>query len=178
MTNRIKGFFSKNPAAWQFAKYTIFSLAAGLAEIIIFMILNYFLPKNGINKPISWFIFLYPTAAGGLGALIAFVVSSVIGQALKFITNFKKTFKSTNNILLSAIGFAIMAIIIVVGLNLYVGGILNAALCKVITNPDAAGAIAKTTCQVTGFLLAFPVNKFVLMRNKVSDEKQSQSKMV
>lgn len=169
MINRMKNFFSKNPTAWQFAKYTIFSVSAGLIEVGIFMLLNYLLPKNGINRPINWFLFVYPTAAGGLGALIAFVVSSVIGQALKFITNFKKTFKYTNNILLSAIGFAIMAIIVVVGLNLYVGGILNTALCKVISNADIAGMIAKIICQVTGFLLVFPVNKFLLMRTKKAD---------
>jgi putative flippase GtrA len=138
------------------------------------MLLNYVLPKNGINKEISWFIFVYPTEAGGLGALIAFVISSVIGQALKFITNFKKTFKSTNNILLSAIGFAVMAVIIVVGLNLYVGGLLNTALCKVIPNADLAGTIAKAVCQMAGFLLAFPVNKFILMRNKPADKEQTQ----
>ncbi|NCA66972.1 MAG: hypothetical protein EOM87_02795 [Clostridia bacterium] len=169
MYKRIKDFFSRNATAWQFAKYTIFSVAAGIIEVVLFMILNYFLPKNGINQPVSWFIFVYPSLAGGLGALIAFVVSSVVGQALKFITNFKKTFKSTNNIMLSAIGFGVMAIIIVVGLNLYVGGILNTALCKVIPNADIAGAIAKISCQITGFLLAFPVNKFILMRNKTDN---------
>lgn len=166
MHKKIKDFFARNPNAWQFAKYTIFSVMSGWIEIVIFVLLNYFLPQQGINKPISWFIFVYPTSAGGLGALIAFVVSSVVGQALKFITNFKKTFKSTNNMLLSAIGFAVLSIIIVVGLNLYVGGVLNIALCKVINNADVAGAIAKIIAQMTGFFLAFPVNKFILMRTK------------
>lgn len=163
---KVKEFFSKNPTAWQFAKYTIFSLTAGVSELIIFVVLNYILPHKGINRPLEWFVFVYPTAAGGIGAFIAFVVSSVIGQALKFITNFKKTFKSTNNILISAIGFAIMSIIIVVGLNLYVGGLLNKELCKVIDNADIAGLIAKIIAQVTGFLLTFPVNKYILMRKK------------
>ena len=53
-----------------------------------------------------------------------------------------------------------------VGLNLYVGGLLNKELCKVIANADIAGLIAKTIAQVTGFLLIFPVNKFILMRRK------------
>lgn len=163
---RAKEFFSKNPTAWEFAKYTIFSVTAGLLELIIFVVLNYILPHNGINSPLVWFVFVYPTAAGGIGAFIAFVVSSVIGQALKFITNFKKTFKSTNNIMISAIGFSIMAIIIVVGLNLYVGGLLNKELCKVIDNADIAGVIAKLIAQVAGFLLIFPVNKYILMRKK------------
>lgn len=171
MHKRINDFFARNPTAWQFAKYTIFSLISGLTEIGIFVLLNYFLPQNGIDKPISWFVFVYPAAAGGLGALIAFVVSSTIGQALKFIINFKKTFKSTNNIYISAIGFAVMAIITVVGLNLYVGGILNTALCKIIPNADVAGAIAKVVSQVTGFLMTFPINKFILMRSKSSAEK-------
>lgn len=166
MTKKIRGFFANNPSALQFAKYTIFSLAGGITELIIFAVLNYILPRNGINSPMNWFIFVYPTAAGGLGAFIAFVVSAVIGQALKFITNFKKTFKSTNNIFLSAIGFAIVSIIIIVGLNLYVGGLLNNELCKIISNTKIAGIIAKLIAQVTGFLLVFPVNKFILMRKK------------
>lgn len=167
---KIKEFFSKNPTAWEFAKYTIFSLLAGWLELGIFALLNYLLPHNGINRPINWFVFVYPTAAGGLGAFIAFVVSSTIGQAMKFITNFTKTFKSTNNMLLSAVGFAVMAVIIVVGLNLYVGGLLNKELCKVIANADLAGLIAKAIVQTTGFLLVYPVNKFVLMRKKSKTE--------
>lgn len=167
MIKKIKDYFANNPTALQFAKYTIFSLAGGITELIIFAVLNYFLPRNGINSPMNWFIFVYPTAAGGLGAFIAFVVSAVIGQAIKFFTNFKKTFKSTNNIFLSAIGFAILSVIIVVGLNLYVGGLLNNELCKVIPNAKIAGVLAKLIAQVAGFLLIFPVNKFILMRKKV-----------
>lgn len=174
MIKKLKGFMHNNPSAWEFAKYTIFSLASGLFEVGIFALLNYILPAKGINKPVHWFIFDYPMAAGGLGAMIAFVVSAIIGQSLKFITNFTQTFKSTNNMLISAIGFAIMAIIIVVGLNMYLGGILNTALCKVIPNSDIAGALSKAICQVAGFLLSFPVNKYVLMHNK--DNKAARSK--
>jgi len=163
---KIKEFFAKKPAAWEFAKYTFFSVTAGWLELLIFVVLNYILPRQGVNKSVEWFIFVYPTAAGGMGALIAFIASSVIGQALKFLTNFTQTFKSTNNMLLSAIGFAVMAIIIIVGLNFYVGGLLNTELCKVIDNADVAGLIAKTIVQVAGFLLIYPVNKFVLMRKK------------
>lgn len=166
---KLKEFFAQNPTAWEFAKYTFFSLSAGLLELLIFVALNYILPRQGVNQPINWFIFVYPTVAGGLGALIAFIASSVIGQLLKFLTNFKKTFKSTNNMLLSAIGFAIMAVIIVVGLNFYVGGLLNKELCKIIDSADVAGLIAKAIVQVAGFLLIFPINKFVLMRKKPSD---------
>ncbi len=149
-----------------------FSVLAGWIELGVFSLLNYVLPNNGINKPLNWFVFVYPTEAGGLGAFIAFVVSSVIGQALKFITNFKKTFKSTNNIVLSAVGFAIMAVIIVVGLNMYVGGLLNNALCKVIANADAAGFLAKLIVQMSGFFVIYPINKFVLMRR---DKSQTQT---
>ncbi|NLO64705.1 MAG: hypothetical protein GX095_05665 [Clostridiales bacterium] len=169
---KIKEFFKKNPTAWEFAKYTIFSVLAGWIELSVFSLLNYVLPNNGINKPLNWFVFVYPTEAGGLGAFIAFVVSSVIGQALKFITNFKKTFKSTNNIVLSAVGFAIMAVIIVVGLNMYVGGLLNNALCKVIANADAVGFLAKLIVQMSGFFVIYPINKFVLMRR---DKSQTQT---
>lgn len=160
------GFAEKHKTVWQFIKYTLFSLIAGVSEIGTFLLLNYLLPAKGINSPVKWFIFSYPTQAGGLGALIAFLVSSVVGQSISFITNFKKTFASTNNVFLSAIGFAVMAIFIIVVIHTYIGGLLNTALCKVIANNDIAGAIAKMTCQVSGFLLAFPINKFVIMRHK------------
>lgn len=166
MEKQENNFMEKHKTIWQFIKYTLFSLIAGVLEIGSFVLLNYLLPAKGVNKAISWFIFSYPTETGGLGALIAFLVSSVIGQTVAFITNFKKTFASTNNVFLSAIGFAIMAIFIIVVIHTYIGGLLNTALCNVIPNSDIAGAIAKIICQVSGFLLAFPINKFILMRHK------------
>ncbi len=168
--SKIKEFFAARPTLWEFAKYSFFSTSAGLLELLVFALLNYFLPRYGVNQPVNWLIFVYPADAGGMGALLAFIVSSVFGQALKFITNFTQTFKSTNNMLLSAVGFAVMAIIVVVGLNFYVGGLLNAQLCKVMDNTDSAGLVAKAIVQVTGFALVYPINKFVLMRKKPASE--------
>ena len=79
---RVKEFFSKNPTAWEFAKYTIFSVIGGLLELVVFMILNLFAAKR-YKQAINWFIFVY--LKGRTGRFIAFIVSSVIGQAMKFI---------------------------------------------------------------------------------------------
>lgn len=164
MNKKVEKFFQNNATAWQFVKYTIFCGIAGVTETVLFMVLNYILPAKGINAPVQWFIFSYPTETGGQGALIAFVISSVVGQALTFITNFKKTFQSTNNVWVSAVGFLILALVTIIGLHTYLGGVLYTALGKVISNNDVAGVIAKVVCQFSGFLLAFPINKYVIMR--------------
>ncbi len=173
MSKEVTNFADKHKTVWQFIKYTLFSLIAGVSETATFLLLNYILPAKGINSTVNWFIFSYPMQAGGLGALIAFLVSSVIGQTISFITNFNNTFATTNNIFISAIGFAVMAIFIIVVIQTYIGGILKTALCKVIENNATAGVIAKIICQVSGFLLAFPINKFVIMRHKKPSETQA-----
>ncbi len=174
MKEKIKTLLAKNANLTQFIKYTLFSLIAGLTETILFVVLNYILPAKGINRHITWFIFDYPTQAGGLGALIAFATSAVVGQTVAFITNFKKTFESTNNVFLSAFGYLILALVTIIGIHTYLGGLLNSALCKIIPNTDIAGTLAKVTCQFSGFLLAFPVNKFILMRKKVTPDSLQQ----
>lgn len=166
MKEKIKALFAKYPNIGQFIKYTLFSLIAGLSETVLFVVLNYILPASGRNKSVTWFIFDYPHEAGGQGALIAFATSAIVGQSLMFITNFKKTFNSTNNVYLSALGFVVLALIVIIGIHTYLGGLLNTALNNVIPNADIAGALAKITCQLTGFFFAFPINKYILMRNK------------
>ena len=42
---KIKEFFKKNPTAWEFAKYTIFSVLAGWIELSVFSLLNYVLAQ-------------------------------------------------------------------------------------------------------------------------------------
>ncbi|MGI6213794.1 MAG: hypothetical protein ACOYIQ_04530 [Christensenellales bacterium] len=168
MREKIKQLSQNNPAAWQFIKYSFFCGLAGITETVLFVLLNYLLPANGVNASFEWFIFSYPSEAGGVGALIAFVCSSVAGQTLAFITNFKNTFQSTNNVWLSAVGFVILALLTIIGIHTYLGGVLNTALCKAIPNPAIAGAIAKISCQISSFLLSFPINKYILMRRKPS----------
>ena len=178
MYTKLKNYFKANPAAMQFAMYTFFCVTAGLLETAIFMVLNYILPAKGINAPVKWFIFSYPTEAGGQGAFIAFLASAIIGQALKFITNFKKTFKSTTNIWASALGFAILSIVIIVVIHTYLGGVLNTALCKIFANTELAGTIAKLICQFLGYLVTFPVNKYVLMRVSGQDEPTAEEEAI
>lgn len=166
MVTKIKTYLNEHKAIMQFVKFTLISMIAGLSEIVSFLILSNLLPKVGVNSAVNWFVFEYSAAAGGLGALIAFLISAIIGQVISFVVNFKKTFHSTNNIVLSAVGYAIMAILIIVGLNTYIGGLLNNALCRVIPNQGLASFIAKSICQFSSFIIVFPMNKFVIMREK------------
>jgi putative flippase GtrA len=174
MIKKLKEYLKTHETVLQFVKFTLFSMIAGISETVVFLVLNWALPASGVNAPVKWFVFDYPTAAGGQGAMIAFIVSAFVGMGLSFIINFKKTFYSTNNIVVSAVGYAIMSVLIIVGLNTYVGGLLNEALCRVIPNTDVAGFIAKMICQFSSFLIVFPMNKFVIMRKK-KPEKEAET---
>ena len=99
-------------------------------------------------------------------------MAAVIGASLAGLKSMTATSGPGFSLKQENLGFAIMAVIIVVGLNMYVGGLLNNALCKVIANADAAGFLAKLIVQMSGFFVIYPINKFVLMRR---DKSQTQT---
>jgi len=175
MVQKLKAYFAEHEAVLQFVKFTLISMIAGASETVSFLILSNVLPAVGVNSEINWFVFRYAASAGGLGALIAFLVSATIGQVISFVVNFKKNFNSTNNVVASAIGYAVMAILIIVGLNTYVGGLLNDALCNVIPNNALASFLAKVVCMMASFFIVFPMNKFVIMRNDGKKKSEDNS---
>jgi len=172
MIQKLKHYLNTHETVMQLVKFALFSMLAGVAETAAFLILNWALPASGVNSPVKWFVFDYPTATGGLGSMIAFLISAVIGNGISFIINFKKTFYSTSNIVVSAIGYAVMMVMIIVGLNTYVGGLLSNALSRVIENTKFAAFIAKMICQFSCFFIVFPMNKFVIMRKKKPDKSE------
>ena len=64
---RVKDFFSKNPTAWEFAKYTIFSVIGGLLELVVFMILNSVLPQKRYKQAHKLVYLCVPCRSGRTG---------------------------------------------------------------------------------------------------------------
>ncbi|MDE5618684.1 MAG: GtrA family protein [Clostridia bacterium] len=167
---KVKDFFEAHENIRQIVLFTLFSLICFAIEYISFAILAACL-KN-YNQPFDWFLFHYSTSGGGAGSFIAFLVSNILAQAATFVLNRKKTFKATNNVVISGIMFAIVVIAIIV-LNTYLGGVIGSAASKSMINSGASAETAKTVSEYAGklvgsfvaWVLSFLGNKFLVMRN-------------
>lgn len=161
-TNKIKEFLDAHENIAQLIKFTLFSLICFAIEYISFTIIVLCL-KN-YNVEANWWIFHYAPSDGGMGALIGFFVSNVLAQAATFVLNRKKTFHANNNVVYSAIMYAIMVCGIIV-LNTWAGGKITAACNKSIDNVVLCQYISKFAGSVMSFAISFLMSKFVIMRN-------------
>lgn len=95
--------------------------------------------------------------------MIAFFVSITLAQIVAFITNRKKTFNANNNIVYSAIMYAIM-VIIIIGLQTYTGPLLVAWLNAFIHNNNISSILGKLIWMSATFFIVFFMSKFVIMK--------------
>lgn len=147
-----------------------FSLICFAVEYITFTIINESCKAAGgaAVRPFDWFLFHYDSSAAGVGGFAAFLVSNIIAQICTFVLNRKKTFKATNNVVISGIMYAILVVIIIL-LNTYLGGVITDAIAKTSPNSAAIATVGGYVGKFTGSFLSFVINfvgcKFLVMRN-------------
>ena len=165
----------------QMVVFTLFSFICGGSQLIITLILPMLLKLN--DSPVlqaafpgftigtvPLFQYLGKDGVGGVSDFIGFLVGSIVGQVLTFILNRKKTFKCTNNIVVSGIMYTIVAVAIIFVQTLVCGAILNALNNAV---PDAStflsgtvfNLVAQAVSGIAGLVMSFLGNKFLVMRN-------------
>ena len=177
---KIKHFFATHENIRQLVLFTLFSLICFAIEYISFTILQ--LCLKSYNEPLNWFVFHYDQEYGGMGAFIAFLVSNVLAQAATFVLNRKKTFKATNNVVISGIMFAIIIIAIII-LNTYLGGVIGSAASQSMRDSGVSEDTAKVVSGYAGklvgsgvaWVLSFLGNKFLVMRNWGGKKKKEES---
>ena len=172
---------NSNENVRQMVVFTLFSFICGGSQLIITLILPMLLKLS--SSPVlqaafpgfyigsvPLFQYLGKDGLGGVSDFIGFLVGSVIGQVLTFILNRKKTFKCTNNIVVSGIMYTIVAVAIIFAQTLVCGAILNALNNAV---PDASdflsgtvfNLVAQAVSGILGLVMSFLGNKFLVMRN-------------
>lgn len=166
--NPVVKFFREHENIRQIVVFTLCSLVCFAIEYISFTIIE--LCVTGYDQPFNGTIFKYDHTR----SFIAFLVSNVLAQTSTFILNRKKTFKATNNVVISGIMFAAMMVGIIV-LNTWLGGIIQTAAEKsLLTNNPAmdgetvsfvGGLAGKLTGSLVSFVVSFLGNKFLVMRN-------------
>lgn len=165
----------------QMVLFFLFSICCAACQTITQFILKYAI--GAFNKdPFSWFIFKDYNKEQGLAEFIGFVCGAVVGQVMTFILNRKKTFKATNNVVISGIMYAVIAVGIII-LQTYLGGVVTGA-CKdaAIKNGTDLSGILGFLVTVTGMavgavaalVLSFLGNKYLVMRNWGSGSKTKE----
>ena len=177
----IVDFINAHEDLRQFVFFFMFSLLCFAAEMATFYFVYYICDRYGYTAPLKWFVFDYSAPeSGGKGGFLAFLLSTTVSQALTFILNRKKTFKADNNVVFSAIMYAIMVVVIIVANTALCGIIKDAiatAMLKGNCSQEATDFVSGTTSKMVGgalaWVISFFMSKFVIMRKKKEPKNES-----
>ncbi len=158
-SNRFRG---KQQTLWQLLTFWLMGGIAGIIDLAVFAICNYWVFSNLRNRGVRFWLLDYGVENGGLCALLSFAVSFAVSQAANFFIQRKATFSATNSIAISATLYALTVVgvyILILWLPTVIGAPVYALLGA------SLGAIAiKLLMQFVSFLIQFPINKWVIMR--------------
>ncbi|MDE6302871.1 MAG: GtrA family protein [Clostridia bacterium] len=160
---KVSDFLKAHENLRQMVFFIMFSLVCFAIEYITYTILDQCL--KGVVSPIDVPELKYHAT---LGVFIAFLISNIIAQICTFILNRKKTFKATNNVIISGLMYAILVVIIIL-LNTYLGGVITEAFEKAYVGNNGMITFGGYVGKFAGSFLSFVINfvgcKFLVMRN-------------
>lgn len=154
----------KHSGLWQFVLFMLMSGVTTLVDLGTFALFNFWLLAPYREQAFFWGPFRYSLASGGLTAFGSFAASFAVSQTFNFFLQRKTTFKANNNVASSAVMYAIM-VIGVYFLQLFLPTLLRAPLAALFGNTLADLAM-KLINMTASMLIQFPMNKYVIMRNK------------
>lgn len=160
----LEKFTSEHPGLWEFIKFTLLGAIASVTEMACYALLNYWLLVPYANVDFHWWLYDYSTANGGLKTFLSLTCSYGLGQIVNFFVQRKLTFKADNNQAASAVMFAISVVAIYLFITWLPTLFIQPLYAAV---GESIGAIlAKLICMTSGFLIQFPLNKYIIMAKK------------
>ncbi len=166
----------------QAVMFFLFSILCSVAQIATTYIVQILVDLSG--KPGFGIIELYEGHylfdwTKSLGTFVGFLVGAVVGQVLTFILNRKKTFKATNNVVISAVMYTIMAIVIIFiqtlwsAVNMPILDAVREAGLPTSDDGTFVGVVFGFVCTIPGLLtgglsalvLSFFGSKYLVMRD-------------
>lgn len=149
---------------WQFVLFLLMSGLTTLVDLGTFALFNFWILAPYRMTQFNWGPFCYGVESGGLTAFGAFAVSFAVSQTFNFFLQRKTTFKANNNVVSSAVMYAIM-VIGVYFVQLVLPTLLRAPLVALIGSISGDLAM-KLLNMAVSMLIQFPLNKYVIMRNR------------
>ncbi len=176
----------KNAQLWQVIKFTLASCCSGLTEfVVMFLLCNIILvPLSGLEFNFLFFKYDGSDVNSGVNAMIAYLVSTTVGNMISFVINRKKTFKSATNPTFSVVATLVM-IVFIICVSTYVGpefqgwisSLLNGMQNESLKNTLVTLISKSVICCIT-FVFVFLMDKFVILREpkKSAEEKEAEKK--
>ncbi|MCR4790416.1 MAG: hypothetical protein K5839_05000 [Treponemataceae bacterium] len=161
-----KGAFVK--FLWQFFKFIIVSCMAMIIQLILVNVL--YKAMKGIDTPLwPWLANIFNEGTMGVGHsnwgyVLPFLLSNLIANIYGYIQNKITTFKSDSPWWCMAIYIVLLVALIL--FSTWLQGIVNNACDKVDALRSYGPTLAGLTAGVLQFAVLFPVEKFVLLRER------------
>lgn len=162
LSRRLKG---EKQTLWELIMFYLMGGVTGIVDLAAFALFNYLIFKGLRGTAVSWWLFDYSAADGGLCALLSLACSFAVSQTVNFFLQRRVTFSATTDLLYSGIMYAVMIVIVYIVI-LWLPTLFSASLCALLG--DGWGALAvKLITQFVSALIQFPMNKWVIMRGDV-----------
>ncbi len=157
-------FFKKHQTLEQIIKFLLVGCLTGILDLIIYSLCYYIFFKHLRNVNFNFWIIRYSINQGGKCAFLSFALSFSISQIFNFFMQRKATFKANNNPITSGILYALM-ILGTYFFCLWFPTVISLFIySKVGVNIGAI--IVKLLCQTACTIIQFPLNKFIIMKQK------------
>ena len=176
-----KVWTQKHADLWQIIKFTLVSMIAGTSEMVLYNVFLWILRGPLMNISVDWFIFHYPGGAegtvladgtiarGGACVLVAYLVSTIVGNFVSFVVNRKTT---------------LVMIVFIIFYSSVLGGLANSwvGTWKIFENADGnflltflMQNIGKFLITIITFVFVFLMNKFVILREEKKTKEQKEA---
>lgn len=164
MKEWIKNLKSRREGLFQLLSFALLGLVASAVELACFALFRWAVFGGLAEVDFSWWIFRYSAASGGLGYFLAVALSFLCGQAVNFFIQRKYTFEATNSVGKSAALYAVMVAAMWL-LQMWLPTVIRERVVAALG--EGAGDLAvKLLCMFAGLIIAFPMNKFVIMKKE------------
>ena len=173
---KLETYIKNHPKQKEAILFYLYSSIAGFTQVVVHLILDLLL-KN-ITKPVE----IWPLGRQALGTLIAFLISNVVGKTISFIMNRKKTFNATGSVTLSAVGYFVMCVLLIIAESLVgapiqnwcyrlLGGQVNGTELSTLTATNGilyqiCAFISQAIYGTADWIIVYFMDKYVFMRKK------------
>lgn len=157
-SDRFKG---KAQTMWEIIVFYLMSGITTVVDLAAFALFNYLVFTAFRNVDFHWWLLDYSVANGGLCAMLSMACSFAVSQTVNFFLQRKVTFGASNNVLRSAVMYAVMVVSVFV-LVLWLPTVLLEPMTAWLG--AAAPMIVKLITQFVSALIQFPINKWVIMK--------------
>lgn len=167
-------FTTKHAEIWKFIKFTLTGASTSIIYFAVYYLCEYVIFKSLNATPVTDSAVLDFLGIKFVGTAFSYFIASFLSYVASYIINRKVTFKSNSNILLSTILFAIMVVVTTVFTTWF-----GAFMKTVLYDHGMAGGflelIMPVIVMIVPFLWTYPLQRFVIYRNKPTETEEENT---